>query len=292
MLRTTTTLVAALLVASCSALSDSTSSSSTRIHGLHVEVAGHGPTVVLIHGGQLDGRMWDREFEHWSKQYRVVRYDVRGFGRSDTPTEVYEDVEDLRSVLDALDVGRAHLVGLSLGGRIAIDFTLTHPERVASLVTVGPGLSGFPFHDDAADARYIAIVQAAQDGDSKRLADLWLSDPFMAPAMEHPELVPRLRELTKDNLRSWLVNPLLEKTIRNRAAGRLAEIHAPTLVLVGTRDVPSIQAICAKLAQEVPGARRVEIHGAGHMVNMEAPAEFDAAVLPFLAETTRLPQTP
>src|SRR5688572_9532583 len=112
---------------------------------LHVEICGQGPALVMIHGGNTDRRMWDDEFASWSKLYQVIRYDVRGFGRSTRPSESYRSHEDLLTILDSLHVRKASIVGLSLGGRIALDFALTQPDRVTALVLAGPGMSGFPW---------------------------------------------------------------------------------------------------------------------------------------------------
>jgi pimeloyl-ACP methyl ester carboxylesterase len=207
-----------------------------------------------------------------------MRYDVRNYGRSASATVPYSDVDDLLALLDELKIAKAHLVGLSLGGRIAIDFTLEHPDRVASLVAVAPGLSGFPFEA----GRWPAMLAAAQEKGGEAAAELWLKDPYMVPAMEHPDLAPVLRRLAIENARVWLANPLLEKDIQSPAAGRLAEIRVPMLVIVGDRDVPDMQKIANKLATEVKGARKVVIAGAGHISNMEKPEEFDRAVLEFL----------
>jgi 3-oxoadipate enol-lactonase len=247
---------------------------------IYYEQAGSGAPVVLIHGGQMDRRMWDPQFESWSKSYRVVRYDVRGYGRSATATVPYSDVEDLLAVLDALAIPRAHLVGLSLGGRIAIDFTLSHPDRVASLVAVAAGMSGFEF----SAGNWPQQLRAAQERGAEAAAELWLEDPYMAPAMEHPDLAPRIRQLVLENAREWLSNPLLPKRLQPPAARRLAEIRVPTLVVVGDRDVPDMQKVASQLAAEVKGARKVVVAGSGHIVNLERPSEFDRAVLGFLAE--------
>lgn len=106
-------------------------------HGkLYFEMTGSGEPIVLIHGGQMDCRIWDAEVELLRSNYRVIRYDVRGYGRSPAPTEVYSLHEDLARLLDRLEVPKAHLVGLSLGGAAAIDFAIAHPERVGKLVVV------------------------------------------------------------------------------------------------------------------------------------------------------------
>lgn len=252
---------------------------------LYYEESGRGPAVVLIHGGQLDRRMWDTQFRDYARSYRVIRYDVRGYGRSQRPTQPYSDTKDLLSLLDALGVRRAHLVGLSLGGRIALDFVVAHPDRVASLVLAGPGLGGFPDSPEE-EKRFVKILRAAQDGHLDRAAELWLKDPYMAPAMEHPELAPRIRQLALDNADNNLANPLLNRAPDPPTATRLGEIRAPTLIILGSRDVPWIKAVVETLGKKIPQARKVVIEGAGHMVNMEKPAEFDRAVLGFLKEQT------
>jgi pimeloyl-ACP methyl ester carboxylesterase len=256
---------------------------------LYYEATGRGEPVVFIHGGQLDGRMWDDQFRLFARDYRVIRYDVRGYGRSETPTRMYSNVKDLRCLLDFLGVRKAHLVGLSLGGRIAIDFTLEHPDRVASLTAVAPGLGGFSWSDDE-NKRQLAIFRAHQNQGEVRAVELWLKDPYMAPAMENPAIAGRVRQLAMENTRCWLMNPVLERDIDPPAIGRLGAIKVPTLLIVGDRDVPDIRAIVKILGEKVPHARTVVIPGAGHMVNMEKPQAFNAAVLEFLKRTASRPR--
>ena len=278
-------LSAAALLSACAAAAaaQEVSSGMARVAqpAIFWESAGGGSPVVMIHGGQMDRRMWDPQFLPYAKSLRVVRYDVRNYGRSASATVPYSDVDDLLALLDELGIRRAHLVGLSLGGRIAIDFTLEHPDRVASLVAVAPGLRGFPNEDDD-DSRWLAALRAAQDKGGEAAAELWLSDPFMVPAMENPAIAPRLRQLALENGRAWLANPLLEKRVDPPAAKRLGEIKVPVLVVVGDRDIKHMQRIADKLSADIGGAKKVVIAGAGHISNMEKPAEFDAAVLPFL----------
>jgi 3-oxoadipate enol-lactonase len=248
---------------------------------LYYELKGEGKPIVLIHGGNLDCRMWDPQFDKYARAYRVLRYDVRGFGRSSDPGQPFSSVEDLKGVMQALGIGRALVVGLSLGGRIALDFALTHPAMVEALVLAGPGLSGFQWPPDSA-ARIAKILDAATSQGPDAAMELWLKDPYMAPAMENPALAKRIRQLAMDNAKLWTRPPTPETIPSPPASERLASVQAPTLLIVGSRDVPEIQKIVEILASGIPGARRVVITGAGHMVNMEKPAAFDAAVLNFL----------
>src|SRR5262249_35833275 len=142
-------------------------SGSAPVNGtrLYYEIAGEGEPVVLLEGGQLDRRMWDDQFAAFSRKYRVIRFDVRGFGSSAARSGPYHSHEDLFALLEYLHIPSAHLVGLSLGGRIAIDLALTHPEKVLTLVLAGPGLSGFPWSDARTEwGERIRRAAAAGDG--------------------------------------------------------------------------------------------------------------------------------
>jgi len=249
---------------------------------LYYELKGEGRPIVLVHGGNLDCRMWDPQFDKYARAFKVLRYDVRGFGRSSDPGQPFSSVEDLKGVMQALAIGRASVVGLSLGGRIALDFALTYPAMVEALVLAGPGLSGFQWPPESA-ARMAKILEAASTQGPDAATELWLEDPYMAPAMENPDLARRVRRIATDNAKLWSKPPTPETIPSPPASERLASVRAPTLVIVGSRDVPEIQKIVEMLAAGIPGARRVVIAGAGHLVNMEKPAAFDAAVLNFLS---------
>ncbi|HEV3301269.1 MAG TPA: alpha/beta hydrolase [Planctomycetaceae bacterium] len=250
---------------------------------LYYEVQGQGQPLVLIHGGNLDSRMWDDQFALYAKRYRVLRYDVRGFGGSVRPAEqVYSDPDDLAALLDYLEMPKAHVVGLSLGGMIALDFAVTRPKRVLSLVLAGAGLSGFEQPDPAGEEAWWTRILAARDEGAEKVVDMWLKDAYMAPAMENPALAKRLRYLSYENAHYWLENPVLRRFPRPTTAKRLGEITVPTLVILGERDVGRTLAIGVRLVRDIKGAKKVVIPKAGHMVNLESPAAFDTAVMEFL----------
>jgi len=255
---------------------------------LYYEVSGTGPPLVLIHGGMLDSRMWDDQIHEYAKTHRVLRYDVRGFGGSvRPPDQVYSDADDLAGLLDYLEMPKVRLVGLSLGGRIALDFVVTRPERVHSLVLAGAGLAGYDKPDPEGDERMWMNIVAARDHGAEKVTDLWLKDPYMAPAMENPRLAKRLRHLTFENAYNWLENPILQRSPQPPAAKRLGDIKTPTLVILGERDVPRSHAIGDSLVKGIKGSRKVVIPKAGHMVNMENPVEFDRAALDFLKRVSQ-----
>lgn len=257
-----------------------------KVNGLFYETKGHGDVVVLLHGGQLDRRMWDAQFDVLAKHSRVIRYDLRGFGKSATPDSPFSNEQDLLLLLQRLNVKKATLVGLSLGAAVAVDFSLAHPEMIDALVLVCPGLSGFRFDDKA--NKIDAVIESAQDGNYERATELWLANPYMSVAMENPALRDKLRLLARDNLRAWLkINPLLVRRSRPPAAERLREVHARTLVIGGERDVSDIHKIVDKLVAEIPGARKETLPDTGHLVPMEKPEEFNRLVLDFIQRDNR-----
>jgi pimeloyl-ACP methyl ester carboxylesterase len=252
------------------------------VPGSHVyyEVRGSGPPVVLIHGGNLDAGMWDDDVAVLSPRFRVVTYDVRPYGRSGPATPDYAWHEDLRALLDHLKIDRAHLVGLSLGARLAINFALAYPSRVDRLVLAGPGVDGWAF---APDPHLPGLIAAAKAKDTAKATALWLQHPYMAPAMRDPAMAARLRRLAARNEHIWTqsIGPAVVPS--PPALTRLGEIRAPTLIVVGTLDLPDIQGSAKRLAADVPGARLEVIEGIGHMVNLEAPERFRSLVTTFLA---------
>ena len=257
---------------------------------LFYEEAGRGPAVVLIHGGFLDHRMWDGEFGWLARSYRVVRYDVRGHGQSQADSVPFADYEDLRVLLDSLRIARAAVMGLSLGGRIATDFALAYPDRVSALVLVAPGLPGFQFHGPE-DSAYAAEIRAASARGLPAVYDTFVRFWCVGPYRQRSDLAPAVlaavdQMVAGSFLGRWRVNAL-NRELAPAAWFRLREMRAPTLSVVGNLDMPNILEIVDSVTSQVPGARRVVITGAAHQVNMEKPAEFEAAVRPFLAEHLR-----
>ena len=249
-------------------------------------MAGEGSPVVLLHPGQGGLVLWGRQFPVFARSHRVIRYDARGFGRSEKPPVPFTHYDDLRAVLDAVGVERAALVGLSLGGRTILDFALAHPQRVASMVLVNPGMSGHTF--TGLDAYFAEIKMATEREDLDAFVEIQLRIWFDGPSRTPGQVDHTVRDEVK--------SVLTEQAERNRrragraevgelgAAARLAEITTPTLIVSSALDQPDALTICALLERGIRGARRVTISGAAHLVNLERPDAFNAAVLPFLAE--------
>jgi len=251
---------------------------------LYYEQAGSGMPVVMIHGGFLDHRMWDGQFDLVAERYRAIRYDVRAHGRSHSDSVPFADHDDLRQLLDALEVRRAAVVGLSMGGQIAVDFALTNPDRVAGLLLVGSGLSGFEPRSDEL-AQYVQDMQAAAQQGFPALFETfthwWCDGPYRRPADVDPEVRGRVLEMLEGSEQRWRYSPL-ERELDPPALGRLEEIAVPTLAVVGKLDVPDIDQLAHLIDQQVPQGERVYIDDVAHMVNMEKPTEFNGMLMELL----------
>ncbi|HET9392846.1 MAG TPA: alpha/beta fold hydrolase [Candidatus Rubrimentiphilum sp.] len=251
---------------------------------LHYEVAGEGPPVVFVHGLGLDMRMWDDQFDVFARRYRVMRYDLRGFGKSAPQTEErFLHAEDLRALMDHLEAPKANVIGLSLGGMIALQFALLFSDALWKLVLVDAALDGFEWSGEW-EAAYAAIRERAAQQGASAANQMWMEHDLFAPARERPECRSKLAQMVTECSGWTWVNKSTARGIRPPSAERLGEILAPTLVLVGERDLPDFQRIANKLTAEIPAARKVEMKGVGHMSNMENAELFNTIVNGFLSE--------
>ncbi len=251
---------------------------------LYYEIRGQGHPLVLIHGGFMDRRMWDGQFDFFAQKYKVIRYDIRGYEKSDKAAGSYSHIEDLRRLLDFLGVAKPHLLGLSLGGQIAVDFTLEHPDRVDSLILVGAAVTGYPFKYTADFlAKYAAVLKAAKTADLEKAVAKVLELPFFIPAKPDSELVNRMQPMLRENLRAWTSAEGRAAWPDPPAFQRIEKIAAATLIIVGDKDIQNILDVGEMLKTRIKGARKAVVHDAAHHVNMEQPEKFNRLVLDFLA---------
>ncbi|UXI65838.1 alpha/beta fold hydrolase [Tahibacter amnicola] len=252
---------------------------------LHVESVGTGSAVLLIHGGFGDRRMWDAQFTELASRYRVIRVDLRGFGASPTPTAAYDPVGDIATVLDHLGVPKAHFVGNSMGGALAIDVALAHPDRVSSLTVVSSGPNGFPLGEDRPRyakeiASIVAVFEAATTEGVDRAAALWEAHPMVSVARADRNVAPRLHAMLQDNRQIFLL-PFWPDDDK-RAVHRLEHIVTPTLLIVGDKDIELVQAAARFASARIPGARLVTMAGTDHLPQMEQPERFNQLLAEFL----------
>ena len=253
---------------------------------MYSEVTGEGPEIVLLHEGICDSRMWDPQWETWAPSHRLLRFDFRGYGRSPMEPGRFASAHDVIELMDKHGFERAALVGVSLGGRVALEVALAQPARVSALALVGSGLPGHDWSDElkAAWGEEEAAFSAGDlDGAVEVVIRTWVDGPRRRPEDVHPDVRARVAEMQK---RAYELQRNIEEDeeelLVEDVAQRLGEIQAPTLVLVGEHDQPDMHAIADRLAREIPSARRETIADTAHVPSMERTAEFDALVLGFL----------
>ena len=254
---------------------------------LYYESNGEGPALVLIHAGFLDSRMWDSQISLFSKSHKVIRYDVRGFGKSDLARTTFSDYKDLHGILDHLGVKSVSIVGVSNGGRIASDFAVEYPSMVDHLVLVSPGMSGYKFsgpEEEKLCEEFDKQMKPQEDADREgRAADAVEMDVNAWASAQTPANRERITEIAMDNFHVHVENPWkLQVPPEPRTFHRLSQIRFPTLVIVGDRDVPAQILMTDNIHSHIPGSKKVLIQGADHIVNMSKSDEFNRTVLEFL----------
>ena len=272
-----TFLIPVLLLIATQSHSQQSVSNAKSASGLAYDLVGEGPLVVLIHGTNLDRRMWSAEVTWLEEHARVLRYDLRGQGASGFPTEAYSNHDDLLGLLDELGEKEAILIGLSAGAQVALDVALQAPQRVRRMVLVSPSLMGYvptempPYLTD--------LMAALRARDFGRANEVLLASSIMSVPPAHEDLV---RVMVQENERLWSLPFSLVKRVSPPALERLEEVAAPALVLVGERDVKAIHAQGELLERGLGDARRVTITDGGHLLNMTSPELFRKELSGFL----------
>ena len=223
---------------------------------------GSGPALVLLHEGVGDSRMWDPVWSDLTAAHRVIRYDVRGFGRSPAATEAFTLLGDLRTVLSHFDVASAHVAGCSMGGGTALEFALAEPDRVKSLVLLCPGIGGYPYPETPElDEACEALAETGDDeGIIQILLDVWARAGDDA--------------LVTDMMRSAMLAWDGEEEFEREGEptfDRLGELRAPTLITVGDLDDAALIASNEEAAKRIPGCELIRLAGVDHYPTVRAP---------------------
>jgi 3-oxoadipate enol-lactonase len=237
---------------------------------IYYEECGSGPAaVILLHDAWLHSVTWDEEWRPLCAKYHAVRYDRRGYGRSETAKAAYSPVEDLLALANDRKIQRAVFVGSSTGAGVAIDFALAHPELVQGLFLIGPLVDGLPTSTEF-QVRAARNSAPLKDGDAKAAAENWSRDHYILGEGHDPERAKFLETLyaSLQNLKNG--DEFVAKS--SPAAGtRLGEIHAPTEVLVGEVDIADVHAEAGAIEEGVAGAQRDVVINAGDLVQLEQP---------------------
>lgn len=254
---------------------------------LYHEVAGSGDPIVLIHGIFVDCRCWNDQFEVFANEYKVIRYDVRGYGKSSVPVEgeAYSHYDDLEALLEHLGVSKAHIIGWSMGCGFATDFVLAHPERSSSLIAVGPWVGGFtsPLAQEMAD-EIEELYSIVKESGIKAGLEFLFDSFFPKSACPNPDVYERLTKMVRDFSFWDFINKDPELKLDPPAIQQLDGINLPTLIVTAEHDHESSREIADIMERTIANAKKTDIADAGHFMLMEKPAEFNKIVLDFIAD--------
>lgn len=244
------------------------------------EISGSGPTMVFIHDGLVHSEVWEAQFSYFSKEYKVVRYDRRGYGKSSPATGNYSNLDDLNTLFTQLKIDRACLLGASSGGRLAIDFTLSYPQKVSSMILVGAVVGGFSYTRHF----YTRGDHLPTDlKDDKQESLYYASDDPYEIYNENIDAQKKLIELVKNNpIRIYGTQIIASQ--KTPAYKRLNEINIPVLILCGEFDIPDVHAHAGAINAGISNSRRMIIPKAGHLIPMEQPDLFNETVANFLMQ--------
>lgn len=245
------------------------------------DVAGEGPTLLLLHSGVCDRRMWEPQWPALLEAgYRVIRCDFRGFGQTPVADHPYSDADDVAELLRHLGIERAALVGSSYGGQVAMELAARHPDMITALALL---CSAAPGHvpSDALRSfaeREDALLEAGDIAGATELnVETWLGPEADDAVREH---VGRMQRHAFD-----VQLAATEAFAPTHAEVDLSLIKAPCLALSGGQDLPDFHDIATRLPQQLPDARHHELPWAGHLPNLERPAEVTDLLTRFLRQT-------
>ena len=259
---------------------------TAKVNGTSIfyETRGKGfPVVFVSGGGILDRRGWDNQFETFAKHYRVVRYDIRGIGKSARPHASFSHSKDLYALLTFLKITRAHVVGLSVGAAIAIDFAIEYPEVVDCLILAAPGLSS----DSKSETNLQglrALTDLVRTDGLEKLIQLTLDAPFVL-SKQNDEGRKKVRQIYLDNadvFESGFPVYTLWEPIQPPPENRFATIRARVLIIRGDSDSPVYASMTDRISKGIPQSTTVVLPGGTHFLNLEKPAEFNEAMRAFL----------
>jgi pimeloyl-ACP methyl ester carboxylesterase len=244
------------------------------------EAAGQGPAVVMIHDGLLHRESWNSQFASFATNHRVVRWDRRGYGRSDSPTAPFRNLDDVYALMTALEIERASLVGCSSGSLVAIEFALEHPDMVSSLVLVGPIVSGFGFSEHFKTRGDRGMPD--RDAPVERRIEYWTATDPWAMDPESTAARKAMKGLMVANPRNLTGSAGFTRWPGFSCMERLSEINVPTLIVTGESDIPDVHAHAGVIQAGIEGSRRVVLTHSGHLAHFEMPEAFNQLVLEFL----------
>ncbi len=254
------------------------------------EIEGNGTPLVLIHGWAVHRGFWDDDAERFARHYTVIRYDRRGFGESSGRADITADPADLKALLETLGYRRAHIMGHSQGAAVALTFALRYPEMVEALILFGgvpPVGFDLPAGEDVPPmTEFVELARTRGVDALKEAIGRWAAEQFGDRSLD----VARSQGLLESYTGLDLIDPVPPSNLVEPARmDELRAVRAPTLVVIGQQEMPSLKIVADALTYGIPGAKKVVIPGGGHAVNWSEPERFAAEILRFLRDVEEPP---
>ncbi|MBT2764452.1 alpha/beta hydrolase [Paenibacillus sp. ISL-20] len=241
--------------------------------------------MVLLHGNFNDHQIWNEQVESLSTQYKIIRYDLRGYGLSSTPKSPFSNVQDLKTIVDSLKLHHMTLIGSSLGGGVAIDFTLAYPHLAQALILVSPSIQGnhYPMNMMWQGIKNHFNVRVKS---RERAIKSFITNPYWQyffPSMDRPEAREKVLLNVRNTHNFCRFSPSLATTIKPHAIHRLSEINIPTLIIISDRDHPFNIKTAETLHKNIRRSSKIIMKNCGHLPFIEEYQEFNQTVLDFLS---------
>lgn len=254
-----------------------------------VEQAGEGSPILLVHGWPLDHRVFEPQIRTLSRQFHVVTFDRRGFGQSEAPADLRQELDDIDRILASLSLDRVHLLGMSQGGRIALRFAVTRPERLRSLILQSAAVDGM--ESAVANIEHIPLedyAKLARAGRVDLVRERWMAHPMMAVDGQHPAA----RQLLDEILSTYKGTDLVDfsgsrYTFPLDVVDALRALQVPTLLLTGAHETKSRRAHAQKLLALIPHVREIVFDHSGHLCNLVEPELYNRRVEEFCKDVDR-----
>ena len=258
---------------------------------IYYEVAGAGIPFVMIHAGVADSRQWDNEFAYFAQRYQVIRYDMRGYGKSEPVEGEFSHLGDFVSLLNELGINEPIvLMGCSMGGGLAMDYTLKHPSKVRALIMVDSGPNELELDvDNPICSKFADAEKAFKAGDLDLVAEIETQIWFDGLGRTPDHVNPSMRKLLYEMNRLALSHEVKELGTRlpnteTLAVEELDNLNLPVLIIVGDHDIPFILAAAEYMKDKIINALKVIIEDAAHLPNMDQPLVFRKVVEEFLLQ--------
>lgn len=248
---------------------------------IYFETKGHGEAVIFLHPGLTDLRMWKHQVSEFSKNYNVICYDQRGYGKSDLPSKKYSPAEDLLTLLDTLKIAKANFVGICMGALHALEFAMEHPGRTNALALSGISFLNWKYPDDVI-AKHVEFSSIVAKGPDTAIETI-KTDPFWRqtiPSAKYKAAQKEFLSLLEANKKAFSANWQFKEQIFT-TMDKIPEIDCHVLVIRPEKEVDYMIEIADYLVVNLKKVEQVNIEEAGHLSNMEKPDVFNKAIIEF-----------